>query len=298
MTEKELLSLLGTKNYEKYKANEEWWAERQAKAQDILTAKTQAETEKQLKKYYRRTMNKAIGQFEKTYNTYLLNVARGLESSPATLYKLDTYWQTQAMLRDELQKLGDLQSELLSRQFIKEYMQIYQSIALHDGSGFAGASPEAAQQIIRQIWCADGSSWKSRIWKNMDKLQDTLNEGLVDCVIGGADSRRLKNRLVEDFNVSYTRADTIVRTELNHIQAQAARQRYADAGIKEVEVWADKDERRCEICGKLHQKRFPVGAQMPIPAHPRCRCRIIPVIEIEPVENEQLKIEEFYSNND
>jgi SPP1 gp7 family putative phage head morphogenesis protein len=64
-----------------------------------------------------------------------------------------------------------------------------------------------------------------------------------------------------------------------HIQTQAAKQRYADAGLEEVEVWADKDERQCDVCGKLHQKRFPIGGNMPIPAHPRCRCCIIPVVE-------------------
>lgn len=268
----------------------EYWAERQAKAQDRITELNQKQTEAQLKKYYRQSMNKAIGQFEKTYNTYLANVARGLENSPATLYRLDTYWQMQAKLREELKKLGDMQSELLSRQFIKEYIHIYKSAALHDGSAFSEVSPEAAEQIIKQIWCADGSSWTSRIWKNIDKLQEALNEGLVDSVISGANPEKLKHRLMEQFNVSYGRADNIVRTELTHIQAQAARQRYADAGIKEVQVWADKDERRCEICGKLHKQRFPVGAQMPIPAHPRCRCRIIPVVE---VETEQLKLDGF-----
>ena len=64
-----------------------------------------------------------------------------------------------------------------------------------------------------------------------------------------------------------------------HIQTQAARKRYEDAGITEVEVWADKDERQCDVCAKLHKKRFPIQGAMPIPAHPRCRCTIIPVVE-------------------
>jgi SPP1 gp7 family putative phage head morphogenesis protein len=85
---------------------------------------------------------------------------------------------------------------------------------------------------------------------------------------------------MERFNVSFSRADALARTELAHIQTQAARQRYEDTGIEYVEIWADKDERRCEVCGKLHKKRYPVGATMPIPAHPRCRCCIVPVVEI------------------
>lgn len=85
--------------------------------------------------------------------------------------------------------------------------------------------------------------------------------------------------LMRDFNVSFNNADTIVRTEMAHLQTQAAMQRYKDYGITEVEILADKDERQCEVCGKLHKKRYPTGANVPIPAHPRCRCSIIPVVE-------------------
>ena len=271
----------------------EYWAERQAEAQAKLTEKTVKETEKELARYYKRSMTKIIGQFEKTYHTYLSNTFRGLESSPATLYKLDSYWHLQALMRDELQKLGDKQSVLFSRKFMEQYLQIYQQIALHDGGAFSEISQEVAQQVINQIWCADGSTWSNRIWKNTSQLQAALNDGLIDCVLGGMPADSLKTRLMGEFNVSYNKADNIVRTELNHIQTQAARQRYTDRGVKEVEVWADKDERQCEHCGKLHQKRFPIGGQMPIPAHPRCRCVILPVVDIEPYENEQLKMDGF-----
>lgn len=268
----------------------DYWKERQAAAQEKLTRKSIKETEEQLKKYYFNCMESVIGQFEKTYNTYLLNVERGLESSPATLYKLDAYWQAQVKLRNELQKLGDKEAVLFSKQFTRQYLQVYRSIALHDGATFADISYETAYQMIQEIWCADGSSWNSRIWKNTNMLQQALNDGLIECVVNGAPSDTLKHRLMYEFDVSFSRADNIVRTELAHIQTQAARQRYADAGVKEIQVWADKDERQCEICGKLHKQKFPVGAKMPIPAHPRCRCTIIPVIEIEP---QQLKLEGF-----
>ena len=85
--------------------------------------------------------------------------------------------------------------------------------------------------------------------------------------------------LQERFNVSYNNADMIARTELAHIQTQAAKKRYEDYGVKQVEIWADEDERRCEVCGKLHQKKYPIDVKLPIPAHPRCRCCVIPVVE-------------------
>lgn len=258
-----------------------YWEERQAKAQEILTNKNVKETEAQLKKYYSNSMKKVIGQFEQTYNKLLLTIEEGREPTPADLYKLDTYWQMQSQLRKELQKLGDKQAALLSQKFMDEYIEIYEGIAIKDDLFFGEVSRETAEQMINQVWCADGKSWSSRIWKNTDLLQEALNENLIDCVLTGKKTTQLKKLLQEQFNVSYNRADSIVRTEMAHIQTQAAQQRYLDYGIKEVQVWADKDERRCDICGKLHEKHFPIGGAMPIPAHPRCRCCIIPVVEVD-----------------
>ncbi|MBQ9913543.1 MAG: minor capsid protein [Clostridia bacterium] len=132
--------------------------------------------------------------------------------------------------------------------------------------------------MINNIWCADGKSWSDRVWTNIDKLQQTLNDNLIDCVVTGKKSTELKNILQNDFDVSYHRADSIVRTEMAHIQTQAAQQRYKDAGIEEVEVWADYDERRCDICGELHETRHNINGVMPVPAHPNCRCVVIPVV--------------------
>lgn len=259
--------------------SKDYWAERQAKAQTNLTNKGVAATEKQLKKYYSSSMKKVLGQFEKTYDKLLSSVSEGKQPTPADLYKLDKYWQMQGQLKNELQKLGDKQASLLSKQFEKQFKNIYDSIALKDSGYFGTIDNSTVQQMINQIWCADGKSWSQRIWTNTDKLQQTLNDNLIDCVLTGKKTSELKKTLQNDFQASYTRADTIVRTEMAYIQTQAAQQRYKDLGIQEVEIWADEDERRCDMCGKLHEKRYKVNEQVPIPAHPRCRCCVIPVVD-------------------
>jgi SPP1 gp7 family putative phage head morphogenesis protein len=175
--------------------------------------------------------------------------------------------------------LGDKQISLFNKQFQLEFFNVYDSIALDGEAAFTTLNTEAVEQMINQIWCADGKAWSQRVWSNIDKLTETLNEELIHCVATGAKSTELKRILQERFSVSYSNADMIARTELAHIQTQAAQKRYKDYGIEQVEVWADKDERRCDVCGKLHQTKYPIGAQMPIPAHPRCRCCIVPVVE-------------------
>ena len=256
-----------------------YWAERTAKIQERLTSKSIKDTEKQLKKYYKSSMEKILGQFQEVYLKLFLSISEGREPTPADLYKLDKYWQLQGQLKVELQKLGDKQAALMSKQFEDQYINIYNALALQDSGMFSEVDREAAHQMINQIWCADGQSWSNRIWTNTNKLQQALNDNLIDCVLTGKKTTQLKQILQEQFAVSYNRADTIVRTEMAHIQTQAAQQRYKDYGIQEVEVWADEDERRCDVCGKLHETRYPINGVLPIPAHPNCRCCIIPVVD-------------------
>lgn len=256
-----------------------YWQDRMAKSQNKLTTKNIKQIEKQMKKYYGKTMNVVIADFENTYNKLLATVGEGKQPTPADLYKLDKYWQMQGQLRRELNKLGDKKISLMSKVFEMQFFDVYYSIALEGLEAFTQIDNAMVQQMINQIWVADGMSWSQRIWNDTSKLQAALNENLIACVVAGKKTSDLKNALQEQFGVSYTRADSIVRTEMSHIQNQAARKRYEDYGIKEFMVWADKDERRCDVCGELHEKKYPMGSQIPIPAHPRCRCSIIPVVE-------------------
>lgn len=256
-----------------------YWQDRAIETQTRLANKAIAQTEAQLSQYYNTALHNTTGQFLVTYNKLLSSSNAGVSPTPADLYKLDSYWQMLGQLKRELQRLGDRQGVLFANNFANLYMEIYNSLALQGGAAFSTIDIAAAQQMINQIWCADGLSWSQRVWGNVEKLQQTLNDELINCVISGADTRQLKEMLMYEFNVSYNRADSLVRTEVAHIQTQAAKQRYMDAGIREMEVWADKDERRCSVCGKLHQKRFLITEPAPIPAHPRCRCRLLPVIE-------------------
>lgn len=256
-----------------------YWIDRNRRTQSRLTKKSIADTEEQLRVYYAKSMEKVIDDFEKVYNKILASMAEGREPTPADLYKLDTYWQMQGQLQRELQKLGDRQSVLLGKKFVEQFTTVYNALAIPGETMFNQIDTQLAEQMINQIWVADGKTWSQRIWDNTDRLREALNDQLISCLVTGKKPTELKNMLQEEFNVSYNRADSLVRTEMAHIQTQAAQKRYEDYGIKEVEVWAPKDERRCEVCGQLHGKRFPITSSMPVPAHPNCRCSILPVVE-------------------
>lgn len=263
-----------------------YWAKRQALAQDKLTHKNVKKVEKQLRKYYQSSMKEVLGQFEKTYNKLLSSMGEGKTPTPADLYKLDKYWQLQGQLRKALQALGDKQFALLSKEFEVNFFEVYYSFAIPGSTAFSTISEEAARQMINEIWCADGKSWSARIWENTARLQETLNEGLIECVVIGKKPTELIQTLQERFRVSYSRADTLVRTEMAHIQTQAAKQRYQDYGLTEYEILGNDDD-SCGggkvDCHELNGKKFKysemvVGKNAP-PFHPNCKCCIVPVVE-------------------
>ena len=92
------------------------------------------------------------------------------------------------------------------------------------------------------------------------------------------------------------RAELIAATEVTRAYAEANQLIYKRAGIRYKEWRAANDELMCPICGALNgqiigidgnfdnaldeeiRSQFAVNFQNP-PAHPRCRCWIVPVIE-------------------
>ncbi len=256
-----------------------YWQDREAQAQAKITERSVKETEKLLAESYRSSAKKVIEEFEATYQKLLDTIEDGREPTPADLYKLDKYWTMNNKLNFELRKLGEAQERILSKQFLVEFAEIYEAIQFNHTEAFSTISREGMEQAINSIWCADGLTWKNRASKNVEKLKEALQEQLTHSVITGKKTSQLKKLLQEEFELSFTAADTLVKTEMAHIQTSAAQQKYKDYGITEVQVWADYDERRCDICGDLHKTKHSIYDTMPIPAHPRCRCTIIPVVE-------------------
>lgn len=257
-----------------------YWQDREYKAQAALTNKNIKEVEKQLAKYYATSAYNLRGQFLITYNHLLSSIEKGHEPTPADLYKLNKYWELQGEIQHELRKLGDKETILFQKNFMKQWEEIYQFWAAKDDLHYSKMDYQAAELMINSVWCADKKTWSDRIWANTSKLQEALNDELINCVLTGKSPRQLREQLQTQFDVSFGRADALVRTEMAHIQTKATEQRYIDAGIKYVQVWADKDERQCDVCGKLHKEVLVLGKdKIPIPAHTNCRCCIVPIVK-------------------
>ena len=256
-----------------------YWQKRIEKNLLKIEANTIKAINIQLQKYYGRAMDKVINDFEAVYHKLLNTMEEGKEPTPADLYKLDKYWEAQAQMRKELEKLGNKEKVILSKAFETNYFEVYYSIALPGEAAFNTVDNEVVNQLINGIWVADGKQWSQRIWDNTERLAQTLNEELIHIVATGKKDSDLKKVLQERFNVSYHRAETLVRTEVAHIQTEAAKQRYKDYGIEYVEVLVDPDERTCDLCKALIGKRWKVTETPPLPVHPNERCCLVPVLD-------------------
>ena len=256
-----------------------YWTERLGNSQLKIQDKTVKEINKQFQRLYGGAAKKVIADFENTYNRLLATLEEGKEPTPADLYKLDKYWQMQAELRRELQKLGDKEIKILSKVFETHFFEVYYGIAIPGTTAFTTVDKAAVQQLINSIWVADGKTWSQRVWDNTERLASTLNEELIHIVATGKKNTDLVHVLQDRFNVSYHRAQTLVRTEVAHIQTEAAKQRYKDYGIEYVEVLVDADERTCELCKALQGKKFLTTDTPPLPVHPNERCCLVPVID-------------------
>ena len=271
----------------------DYWKNRLFEAQKKWTDKDIDVINKMLRHYYKIARENIVEDFEAVYDKVLAQAEEGKPITPADLYKLDKYYKMQAQLQDTLQKLGDKTCEVLAKKFGQEYKHIYSELAVDEegkaikastsDKKFSTIDEQGAKHIASQVWAADGKSWSERVWKNIGDLQRTLNEGLVDCVITGKKTTELKKKLMERFDVSYSRAETLVRTEMAHVETQAALDRYKSSGVEKVRIVVDPDEKTCKECSKWDDKIINItdihtGKNIP-PFHPNCRCAIAPVVK-------------------
>ena len=96
----------------------------------------------------------------------------------------------------------------------------------------------------------------------------------------------VRARLADEYALSEDRADLISKTEVGIAAGIIASIAYKASGIVIGKRWVTKNDNRVEIHCRTNEEagiiplgqRFPSGHLTPM-AHPRCRCKIAPVIE-------------------
>lgn len=189
--------------------------------------------------------------------------------------------QNQAEL--ELEKLGRKHDTSLTEHLKKTYSDSYYHMVYHFGQvGIIGRfdklNPKKVEQICKVEW--SGKSFSHRVWDNTRKLKREVKQLLSTGSICGTSVKVLSQRLAERMNVSYHRAETLVRTESARISGQATADGYEKSGVEKYRILATLDNRTSKICKNLDGKVFllsekVIGETYP-PFHPNCRTTTVP----------------------
>lgn len=101
---------------------------------------------------------------------------------------------------------------------------------------------------------------------------------LADWISTGGTLEELTDRL----SLLYppTRAEMIAVTETTRIYAKGNLAAWKAGGLVTAYTWqTSNDERVCPVCGPRQGKRYDIDSGEMPPAHPRCRCWIVPEVD-------------------
>ncbi len=121
---------------------------------------------------------------------------------------------------------------------------------------------------------------------------------ITDWIESGAALPELDAALTPVFGA--TRAKMIATTEVTRAYADGNQMAWESAGVVGGKKWQTlRDERTCPICGPLHNVTVALSGMFEIggegsgnfiagpPAHPRCRCYTLPVVDFDAVSAER-----------
>lgn len=138
--------------------------------------------------------------------------------------------------------------------------------------------------MLRAI-VADRPFEGSVLSKWVSKLEASAEERFVSQIsIGvsqGEGIPQIARRVRDGINASVSEAQTIVRTAVNHVSAQARNDTYAENSdlVKGVRWVATLDTRTSKICRALDGKTFDLDKGPRPPAHFNCRSTTVPVLK-------------------
>jgi SPP1 gp7 family putative phage head morphogenesis protein len=136
-------------------------------------------------------------------------------------------------------------------------------------------------------------------WAIDDTTRDFLRTSVADAIAGGWSNDKLASEIADSYGFSEERAMTIARTETQMAANAGALNGYKASGVVERKQWVTaEDDLVEEDCldnaaagpngdGVLAlDDEYPSGDDAP-PAHPNCRCVIVPVVDFGDTEQTQ-----------
>lgn len=147
----------------------------------------------------------------------------------------------------------------------------------------------AIDQLIKQPW-QDGD-FSSRVWDNKAQLIASMKSELTAGIVKGDGIYKVADRLDKRLDVGKSQTQRLARTEYMHALNAGQLETYQENGYDKLEWVASEDGKGCGICHLRNGKQYNIDGVPILPAHPNCRCTMIPVITDEMIEEQAKELE-------
>lgn len=157
------------------------------------------------------------------------------------------------------------------------YKTIYDTgVGLKINPAFSRLDNRAVNQVLNTKFL--GGNYSERIWKNTDKLANTLKEVIGSAIARGESYSKTARGIRERFGVTQYEATRLVQTETCYFQNQAEIEALKTMGIEKYKFIATLDSRTSDICRDHDKKVYNIedakaGENLP-PLHPNCRSTV------------------------
>nr|DAQ77470.1 MAG TPA: minor capsid protein [Caudoviricetes sp.] len=157
------------------------------------------------------------------------------------------------------------------------YRTIYDTgVGLKVNPAFSKLDNRAVNQVLNTKFL--GGNYSERIWKNTDKLVDTLKEVIGSAIARGESYSKTARGIRERFGVTQYEATRLVQTETCYFQNQAEIEALKTMGVEKYKFIATLDSRTSDICREHDKKVYNIedakaGENLP-PLHPNCRSTV------------------------
>lgn len=180
-------------------------------------------------------------------------------------------------------ELADLPKE--EQKFIADLLDdAYKSTAKETAKaiGIKGSYSLVRQEIIDAAInkVIDGKNFSDRVWANTNKLANRIYDDVIECVRTGKRPNHIISEIKRDFGSSAYEAKRLVNTELARVVNSAQLDIYQNSDVVDKIMWtATLEANTCDYCADLDGKIFDKWNVPDLPAHPSCRCCLVPVVD-------------------
>lgn len=188
-------------------------------------------------------------------------------------------------MREVYQAEKDISTDFYTKLAEEAYYKSVFEIQKRTGLAFSFGHIDSKQidKVLSMDW--SGENYSKRIWKNTDKLAQTVKEELIVNLITGRTEREASEQIALRFGQGAMKARRLVRTESCFVSGELTAVAYEECGIDRYRYLATLDLKTSKICQELDGQVFQVSERMRgknyPPMHPWCRSTTISIVDGE-----------------